>query len=126
MRRLLLLLAVAGSLMCFYASFCEAQVPACEAAYGYAYKGANVLPNYPIQASSNNGQTWINVVTTNGAGRYFWNPDGSWPDTTLLMRLEPLCPESTENANPTDTPSWVHTQNSICDSIQVDVHGNCP
>ncbi len=126
MRRLPLLLVVAGVMMCLFQALCEAQEPACEAVYGYAYKGANVLANYPIQAMYTLGFGWEDVATTDGNGHYFWNPDGNWPNTTIYMRVKPRCEESTQYADPTDTPSWVHTQDSICDSIQVDVHGNCP
>jgi len=129
MRKNLLLLAavlaVAG-VFSLLATPTVAQQPGCEKVYGYAYKGANTLANYPIEARPSTSQNWTHVATTNADGRYTWTPSGYSDGTTFYMRLQPGCMMAPAKADPTDTPTWVFNHDSTCDSIQVDVHGACP
>lgn len=118
-------LAIAGSFSLFV-SPAGADDVASRGVYGYAYKGANVLANYPIERSTNGGQSWTYAATTDGNGRYEWIPLGIPDYTTINMRLQPHCIDSDVGADPTDTPTWVFNSQSIREWIQVDVHGSCP
>ncbi len=115
-------LAVVGVLS-FFATTSEAVFPACKKVYGLAYKGVNTLPNYPIQASADSGQSWSDVASSNGSGRYSWTPSGYPDGTNFLMRIKPLCINDDSKADPTDTPGWTFNSQSVCDSTQRDVHG---